>query len=166
MTHLEYALGDITRQPDIEAIVNSANAHLIAGSGVCGAIHRAAGPQLSEYCKPFAPLAVGMAILTPGFALPNRYVIHVKGPHYLLDHAPETGLAIAVRRCIQIAEENQIASIAFPAISTGVYKFPLPHAAEIMITTAMDALHGLLHLKRIRWILTTPAALQIFQSGR
>jgi hypothetical protein len=84
----EFILADIAKQSDIEAVVNSANANLRFGSGVAGAIHSAAGPELEDYCEPFAPLPFGDALLTPGFNLPNKFVIHVRAAHYLNDEEP------------------------------------------------------------------------------
>ena len=86
---IEIVYGNIVGQPDAEAIVNSANANLRLGSGVAGAIHTEAGPELEAYCKPFAPIQMGAALLTPGFLLSNKWVIHVRCAHYLNDDEPE-----------------------------------------------------------------------------
>lgn len=80
---IEVVIGNIVKQFDVEAVVNSANANLRLGSGVAGAIHTAAGPKLEEYCQPFAPLELGAALITPGFDLPNKWVIHVRSAHYI-----------------------------------------------------------------------------------
>lgn len=160
---LSLALGDLTRQPDMDAIVNSANASLMPGSGVCGAIHKAAGTELAAACKPMAPLPLGEAIITPGFALPNRFVIHVKGPHFLFDADPELWLAVAVRNCLELAEQHNLASLAFPAISTGVYKFPVESAAEIMLATALTEGHHLHHVEEVRWVLSSPTVYGVFE---
>jgi O-acetyl-ADP-ribose deacetylase len=160
---IELSLGDITQQPDMAVIVNSANQSLMAGSGVCGAIHKAAGPALEAFCLPYAPLALGQAIITPGFLLPNRYVIHVHAPHYLLDAEPEHWLAVAVRQCMHLAERQQLASMVLPAISTGIYKFPLALAATIMIQTARAEAAHLTHLRVMRWVLASQARLDVFQ---
>ena len=159
---IECVLGDITRQPDIEAIVNSANASLMPGSGVCGAIHRAAGPELAVSCKPMAPLTLGGAVITPGFKLPNRYVIHAKGPNCLIDAEPERWLAVTVQNCLRLADQHEITSIAFPAISVGIYMCPIEVAAKVMIDTAREEAPTLKHVKRMRWVLASPEIHKIF----
>jgi O-acetyl-ADP-ribose deacetylase len=134
---IEIVRGDITTL-DVDAIVNAANSALAGGGGVDGAIHRAAGPELVRASRPLAPVAPGDAVLTPGFGLEARYVIHAVGPVWIDGQSgePET-LRSTYDRCFAVAlAEGDIASIAFPAISTGVYGFPKPLAAEI----AMDAM--------------------------
>lgn len=86
---IEIVIGNIVKQPDIEAVVNSANANLRFGSGVAGAIYTAAGPRLEEYCKPFAPLALGAGLITPGFKLANPWIIHIRSAHYINNDDPE-----------------------------------------------------------------------------
>lgn len=132
---LEVVIGNIVKQPDVEAIVNSANANLRMGSGVAGAIHTAAGPKLEEYCRPFAPLELGAALITPGFQLPNRWIIHVRAAHYINNTEPERYLAFAICSMINTAKQNNIRSLAMPAIGTGVYKFPSLLAARIIAKT-------------------------------
>jgi O-acetyl-ADP-ribose deacetylase len=130
---IEVLIGDIANQQDIEAVVNSANANLRLGSGVAGAIHQAAGPELEKYCQPFAPLALGMAILTPAFNLPNKYVIHTRAGHYLFDDNAEVVLASCMASVFKLALDNQIRSVALPAVGTGVFKFPPDLCASIMV---------------------------------
>lgn len=132
---IEVVIGNIIKQPDMEAIVNSANANLRMGSGVAGAIHTAAGPRLEEYCRPFAPLELGSALITPGFQLPNRWIIHVRAAHYINNTEPERYLAFAISSMLNVARDNGIKSLALPAIGTGVFKFPIDLAADITAQT-------------------------------
>ncbi len=132
---IQVVIGDITNQPDVDAIVNSANANLRMGSGVAGAIHNAAGSKLEEYCKPFVPLELGSALITPGFQLSNPWIIHVRAAHYINNTEPERYLAFAICSMINTAKQNNIRSLAMPAIGTGVYKFPLLLAARIIAKT-------------------------------
>ena len=127
---IEVIVGNIVKQADMEAVVNSANAQLRLGSGVAGAIHTAAGPKLEEYCKPFAPLAYGAFLVTPGFKLPNLWVIHVRAASYTHhDDAPAI-LEQALQAAIQGAHQNDIRTMALPAIGTGVFAFPPILAAQ------------------------------------
>jgi O-acetyl-ADP-ribose deacetylase (regulator of RNase III) len=128
---IEVVIGNIVMQPDVEALVNSANANLRLGSGVAGAIHTAAGPELEIFCKPFAPLELGAALITPGFNLPNPWVIHVRSAHYILNTEPERYMAFALFSVLNTARDNGIKSLAMPAIGTGVFKFPPMLAARI-----------------------------------
>jgi O-acetyl-ADP-ribose deacetylase (regulator of RNase III) len=128
---IEVVVGNIVMQPDVDALVNSANANLRLGSGVAGAIHTAAGPELEEFCKPFAPLELGAALITPGFNLANSWVIHVRSAHYILNTEPERYMAFAIFSMLNTARDNGIKSLAMPAIGTGVFKFPPMLAARI-----------------------------------
>jgi O-acetyl-ADP-ribose deacetylase (regulator of RNase III) len=127
--------GDITVQ-DVDAIVNAANRQLLRGSGVCGAIFAAAGPELDAACAAIGSCATGDAVVTPGFRLPARFVVHTVGPvwHGGADHEPEL-LASCYRRSIEVARAAGASSIAFPAISTGIYGYPPEPAAEIAAAT-------------------------------
>jgi O-acetyl-ADP-ribose deacetylase len=131
MMKIEVIVGNIVAQPDVEAVVNSANANLRLGSGVAGAIHTAAGPALEEFCKPFAPIELGAALITPGFNLPNPWVIHVRSAHYILNAEPERYMAFAMMSLLNVARENGIKTFAMPAIGIGVFKFPEMLAARI-----------------------------------
>ncbi len=128
---IEVIVGNIVEQPDVEALVNSANANLRLGSGVAGAIHTAAGPALEEFCKPFAPIELGAALITPGFKLSNPWVIHVRSAHYILNAEPERYMAFAMFSMLNVARDNGIKTLAMPAIGTGVFKFPPMLAARL-----------------------------------
>jgi len=137
---MSIAEGDITRL-DVEAIVNAANDRLATGGGVCGAIHRAAGPELAEACRKIGGCPTGQARLTPGFKLKAKYVIHAVGPVWNGGKENEDALlASAYRHSLELARDNALASIAFPAISTGTYGFPFTRAAAIAIKTVADFL--------------------------
>jgi O-acetyl-ADP-ribose deacetylase (regulator of RNase III) len=127
---VEVLIANIATQADIEAVVNSANGNLRLGSGVAGAIHTAAGHELEVYCQQFAPLAHGKAVITPAFKLPNRWVIHTRAANYLLEDNAEDVLRQCFESVWKIAIENDIKSLALPAIGTGVFKVPLELAAS------------------------------------
>ena len=125
----------------LDAIVNAANERLLAGGGVCGAIHRAAGPQLARACLPLAPCPTGEARITDGYGLPAKRVIHAVGPVWRGGDSGEAELlAACYRNVLALAGREGLASIAFPAISTGIYGFPREAAARIAVRTLRDAL--------------------------
>ena len=150
---IELLQGDIASQKDMTAIVNAANAELRIGGGVAGAIHRAAGPELETECSPLAPIRPGEAVITGGHNLPNKYVIHCLGPIYGIDKPEDTFLANCYRNALKIAGENGIDSIAFPAISTGAFGYPLQPAAEIALKTVIHEAHQLQSIKTLRFVL-------------
>ena len=127
----EVIYGNIVKQPDADAVVNSANANLRLGSGVAGAIHKAAGPDLEAFCQPFAPLGLGRTLISPGFKLPNPWVIHVCAASYINHDEAETILEDALEAMMAVAQKHGIRSLAMPAIGTGVFKFPPALAAQI-----------------------------------
>ena len=137
---IDIVRGDITKL-DVDAIVNAANTTLLGGGGVDGAIHRAAGPELLAECRALDGCRPGEAKITRGYHLPTRFVIHTVGPVWRggKHHEPET-LANCYRNSLQLAVENEIKTIAFPAISCGAYGYPIPEAAQVALKTARDFL--------------------------
>ena len=150
---VECVRGDITSQEDVAAIVNAANAELRSGGGVAGAIHRAAGPGLAEEARPLAPIEPGEAVITGGHDLPNRYVIHTLGPVYGQDRPEAELLAGSYRNSLALAEEYGIESVAFPAISTGVFGYPVEEAARIALGTVVVEAENLRSVRLIRFVL-------------
>lgn len=142
-TRIEIRHGDITRL-EVDAIVNAANARLAGGGGVDGAIHRAAGAaQLQAACRKLGGCSTGDAKITPGFALPARHIIHTVGPVYRDGRQGEPELlASCYRRSLEVAAAHDARTVAFPAISTGVYGYPFEQATEIAIRTVRDTLAG------------------------
>lgn len=150
---LELTQGDITRQPDLDAVVNAANAELTIGGGVAGAIHRAAGPELDRACRPHAPIRPGQAIITDAFELPNRRVIHCLGPIYGVDEPADGLLADCYRNGLDLAEEEGLTGVGFPAISTGAFGYPMEAAAEVAFRTIRDHAARLDQVRRIHFVL-------------
>jgi O-acetyl-ADP-ribose deacetylase len=158
---LELVVGDITDQDEVAAVVNAANAELAPGGGVAGAIHRAAGPELDRACRPLAPIDVGEAVITPGFELPNAHVVHVLGPRYGVDRPSEDLLAASYRNALALADEEGLPSIAFPAVSTGVFGYPVEEAAEVALRTVLEAVSELAHVRLVRFVLFDPEQLAV-----
>ncbi len=149
---IETVMGDITDQPDIDIIVNAANAQLTSGGGVAGAIHTKAGSSLAEECQQFAPIKPGQAIITSAHNLPNKYIIHCLGPVFGVDHPEEKLLASCYRSALNLAESYATNSIAFPAISTGIFGYPFADAASVCIDVIMK-FNGFKNLNLIRMVL-------------
>lgn len=162
-TMLELVRGDITQQ-DIDAIVNAANESLLGGGGVDGAIHRAAGPQLLAECRTLGGCATGDAKITRGYNLKAKYVIHAVGPVYRDGkHGEPQLLASAYRRSLQLAVEHHLTSVAFPAISTGVYGYPREEAARIALETMSDFIKTHAALKLVRMVLFDDKTLAVHE---
>ncbi len=145
--------GDIADQPDADAIVNAANAELLPGGGVAGAIHRAAGPGLADEASAYAPIEPGQAVLTGGHDLPNPYVIHVLGPRYGIDQPADRLLADGYREALSLADAQGLRIVATPAVSTGAFGYPLDNAARIALQTVMDLAPRLTSVREVRFVL-------------
>lgn len=138
MVIIRALLADITTL-EVDAVVNAANDQLAPGGGVCGAIHRAAGPELAEACALLGPCPVGEARVTPGFNLPARLVIHAVGPRWLGgDQGESEQLASAYRSAFHLARESRVKRLAFPAISAGIFGFPLHPATSIAVRVTRE----------------------------
>ncbi|WP_375580624.1 macro domain-containing protein [Marivirga tractuosa] len=150
---LEAVKGDITKQENISAIVNAANAELQIGSGVAGAIHTAAGKGLAEECRALAPIKTGEAVITGAYELPNQHIIHVLGPIYGFNKPEVKLLSNCYENALTLAENHNIESIAFPAISTGAFGYPFEDATEIVLSTVQDFIKKAHSIKKIRFVL-------------
>lgn len=154
--------GDITNE-ETEVIVNAANTKLAGGSGVDGAIHRAGGRSIMEECRKIGHCPIGQAVITTGGTLKAKYVIHTVGPAYVDGTKDEAELLkSAYRESLKLASANGLKSISFPAISTGVYGYPLNEAAAIAIKTAIDYLEEQTGIETVRFVLFGKKAYKTF----
>ncbi len=162
---LELLQGDITQQ-DTEAIVNAANRSLLGGGGVDGAIHRAAGPDLLAECRTLGGCDTGDAVITRGYRLKAKYVIHTVGPVYQRSRpGTERLLKSAYQRSLEVALAKGIRSVAFPSISTGAYGYPLDEAAPLALRTIADFLRKHPEIELVRFVLFSPKALRAFEEA-
>jgi O-acetyl-ADP-ribose deacetylase len=164
--NVEIVRGDITKL-DVDAIVNAANTTLLGGGGVDGAIHRAAGPELLAECRTLGGCPPGEAKLTRGYHLPARFVIHTVGPIWRggKHGEPET-LADCHRNVLQLAVENGIKTIAFPAISCGVYGYPMKEAARIALKTTREFLANTDKLDKVSFVLWSDEIYEAWRKAR
>ena len=163
MERFSIVVGDIT-QSDAEAIVNAANTTLLGGSGVDGAIHRAAGPALLAECRGLGGCETGSAKLTRGYNLRARYVLHTPGPVWQGGGLGEPALlASCYRSCLNLAVQHGIRSVDFPSISTGIYGYPLPLAATVALKAIMDFLAEHDTPERVRMVCHSEAAAQVYR---
>ncbi|WP_312846267.1 macro domain-containing protein [Marinobacter arenosus] len=165
MVKVEIVRGNIASQPDIDAVVNAANTRLMPGSGVAGAIHSAAGPGLAEECQALAPIAPGQAVITSGHRLPNRYVIHCLGPVYGVDEPSDQLLGDCYRNALMLADQHQLSSLAFPAISTGVFGYPVDQAADVAFAAIAAMVPTLRSVQRIRLVLFSAPDYAVFEAA-
>lgn len=156
------SLGDIT-QFQGDAIVNAANSALAGGGGVDGAIHRAAGPQLGQACKELMGCPTGEAWITPGFNLAAKYIIHAVGPIWRGgNHGEDKILASAYRFALELAYDNQVRTLAFPSISTGIYGYPIEQAASIALHTILEFLTTFVFPERVTIMTFSPEDFRVY----
>lgn len=160
---LELKRGDIANQADIVAVVNAANASLSGGGGVDGALHRAAGPELKKASEPLGPIKPGEAVITPGFNLPNKFVIHCLGPVYGQDQPEDELLANCYTNALKLAEEKGVKSIAFPAISCGAFGYPVEAAARVALQIIKEEVGNLQSVGLVRIVLWGEEVMNIHQ---
>lgn len=156
--------GDLLAQCDCDAIVNAANSQLLPGGGVCGLIHDAAGPELARYCAALGGVPVGGAVVTPGFDLQQTWIVHACGPRYGIDHPAGALLASAFRNALRVAEQKGVKKIAFPAISTGIYGYPVAEAARVTIQAILAELPVLNSITEVRLVLHDRSVWQVFHA--
>ncbi|MCI8804088.1 MAG: O-acetyl-ADP-ribose deacetylase [Oscillibacter sp.] len=163
MERFSIVVGDITCS-DAEAIVNAANTTLLGGSGVDGAIHRAAGPQLMAECRTLGGCETGQAKITGGYRLPAKYVIHTPGPVWRGGSQGEAALlASCYRSCLTLAAERGIKSVDFPSVSTGVYGYPVAQAASVALKAVMEFLADHELPQRVRMVCHTESTAAVYR---
>jgi O-acetyl-ADP-ribose deacetylase len=162
---LELVVDDIADQRDIDVVVNAANAQLRTGGGVAGALHRAAGRGLAEECAPLAPIEPGTCVITGAHELPNVAVIHCLGPVWGYDEPSDELLSRCYERALVLADERGLTSIAFPAISTGAYGFPMDQAARIALQTVRATLPTMGAIRLVRFVLRSEADLAVHREA-
>ena len=150
---IECVRGDITDQGDVDAVVNAANAELAPGGGVAGAIHRVAGPGLYEECRLLAPIRTGEAVITSGHGLPNAWCIHTLGPVYAQSSDPAGELASCYSETLARAEEKGVRRLATPAVSTGIFGYPVEEAADVALRTIASKRSELESVRLVRFVL-------------
>ncbi len=166
MVHITFVQGDITRQ-QADAIVNAANSSLLGGGGVDGAIHRAGGPAILDACRDLRAshygkgLPTGRAVVTPAGRLAARWVVHTVGPVYSADEDRSELLASCYRESLRVADELGARTVAFPAISTGIYRWPMDDAARIAVATVREAETA---VEEVRFVLFDERAYEAFAS--
>jgi O-acetyl-ADP-ribose deacetylase (regulator of RNase III) len=171
MPKVSVIIGDITRQ-ELDAVVNAANRELAGGSGVNGAIHKAGGAEIYRFCEELRAtkypdgLPAGQSAITPGGKLPAKWIIHTVGPKYAQHDGKEAELlASCYRTALELAESHKLESIAFPAISTGVYGYPPEGAAKVASQAVQSSLQGLNSIQEIRFVLFSERELKIFKKN-
>ena len=171
MAKVSVIIGDITRQ-EVDAVVNAANRELTGGSGVNGAIHKAGGAEIYRFCEELRAtkypdgLPAGQSAITPGGKLPAKWIIHTVGPMYGQHDGKEAVLlASCYRTALELAESHKLESIAFPAISTGVYGYPPEEAAKVASEAVQSSLQSLKSIQEIRFIFFSERELKIFKKN-
>ena len=171
MPMVSVIIGDITRQ-EVDSVVNAANRELTGGSGVNGAIHKAGGAEIYRFCEELRAtkypdgLPAGQSAITPGGKLPAKWIIHAVGPKYAQHDGKEAELlASCYRTALELAESHKLESIAFPAISTGVYGYPPEEAAKVASQAVQSSLQGLKSIREIRFVFFSERELKIFKKN-
>jgi len=171
LVQINVSVGDITKQ-NVDAIVNAANRELTGGSGVNGAIHKAGGPEIFRFCEELREtnyqdgLPAGQSAITQGGKLPAKWIIHTVGPMYGQHDGKEAVLlASCYRTALELAESHKLESIAFPAISTGVYGYPPEEAARVASQAVQSSLQGLKSIQAIRFVFFSERELKIFKKN-
>ncbi|MFU8815593.1 MAG: macro domain-containing protein [Pseudomonadales bacterium] len=158
---VECVVGDIAAQPGLHAVVSSTSSDLGARGTVAGTVHRQAGQALAAECRRYAPLNAGSAVITRAYGLPNRYIIHCRGPRYTEHPDPHTLLANCYRQALGLAHEHGVASIGFPAISTGHGGFPWKESARVALETIIATLPSCRSVRRVRMVLRDAGSFNI-----